>query len=262
MICGSIRRWADEIRCFTKAILILLWALVQSTWLQHPPDTAATLLCARILQRAGAPPETTFAFGIRKHSLRDNMLPTEFLISCHVPEKLQFQCCCRLFVWACMALGMDSSIRLHFGCKKTLTAQNDETLITWRSITRRQRIVMSACMARTVPNATVAYICDRDEVLMDFWQRAHTDYKGQWLVVVGNVGIGMAQGGVQVKFLREWGQELVEGRRKALRTSTISYSGRLRTHRFLQHAFEQARVDALQVCWMTLAGTRTPLSPA
>lgn len=247
-----IRPFKNEIRHFIKVMLMLWWAMLRSLWLHYSPDAAANLLCEGILQRAGAVPETNFVFGLKKHALRDNMLPDEFLYNCNDSAKAQFYCCCRLFVWACMSLGMDSSFRLHLSCGKA-PALPLITCITWQ-----QRIVMSACIKHTVPNAVVAYICDRDGVLMDFWQRTNADAKDQWLIVVDDVGIGMTHGGVQVKLLREWARYLVEERRKALRSGTTTYDGPTRTGKFYQHAFEMARVDALQVCWMTLAGTRTP----
>lgn len=172
--------------------------------------------------------------------------PSEFLRALYVNG--QILAGCRNFVMACLALGMPADTTIdqrnlgdcRYGDAPIVLCEEPDKLRAWQ-----------AWMDTALPGAVVAYICDRDPEMFDFWQRVHIDFTGHWVVEYRGTTISMGPAGIEIcKPIEYWKQYIVDERLRALETG-LEYSGPRRTDEFMQRVKNALRPDNLTVFYYT-----------
>lgn len=199
-------------------------------------------LLRRICQRAGSPDVCRFVYcdAPDMHRLFDT--PSDYLQVLYVDGMIMAGC--RNFVTACLALGMPDNVVIdqrgigdnRYDDAPLVLSDEPEKMRNWR-----------AWINNALPGAVIAYICDRDPDMFDFWQRACINFTGRWVVVYQGTTISMGPEGIAIgKSIDYWKQYIIDDRTRAYNAG-IEYRGPRRTPKFMQRVGNSLRPETLTV---------------
>lgn len=205
----------------------------------------ANSLMLRICQRAGSEKMCRFFYCDVPDMKRSFPTPSDYLRALYVDGMIMVGC--RHFIMACLALGMPDDAPINRD--KHGPVEPDAPLVLRDDPDKIRN--WHDWMNTALPGAVVAYICDKDPDLFDFWQRACIIFKGHWVIVYRGSTISMGPNGIDIRSIDYWKQYIVDERIRAL-DDGIDYTGPRRTSEFLRHVRDELRPESLTVFYYVI----------